>query len=128
MSESTTGIPALRAQVQQGKTELLAHFMQARATAPAAARLIRNLTKHIDRALLSLWNLQAMPEAAALLAVGGYGRGELLPYSDVDVLVLLPPAGHEDDVQNARTKVALEAFITSCWDIGLEIGSSVRTL
>jgi [protein-PII] uridylyltransferase len=128
MSETNSRIAELRARQQQGKAELLAHFMQARATAPAATRLIRNLTKHVDGTLLSLWNQQAMPEGAALLAVGGYGRGELLPYSDVDVLVLLPPVGHDDDAQNAQTKAALEAFITSCWDIGLEIGSSVRTL
>jgi [protein-PII] uridylyltransferase len=128
MSESTPSIPELRTRVQQGKTELLAHFMQARATAPTAARLIRNLTKHVDGALQSLWNQQAMPEGAALLAVGGYGRGELLPYSDVDVLVLLPPVGDEGDKRSAQTKIALETFITSCWDIGLEIGSSVRTL
>lgn len=126
MSEPTT-IASLRAQLQQGKTALLAHFQQARATAPAATRLIRNLAKHVDSVLLALWNQQNMPEGATLIAVGGYGRGELFPYSDVDVLVLLPPVGHDDELAS-QTKAALEAFITACWDIGLEIGSSVRTL
>jgi [protein-PII] uridylyltransferase len=60
---------------------------------------------------------------AALVAVGGFGRGELFPYSDVDVLVLLP-AGQDGDARRA----AIEGFITACWDIGLEIGSSVRTV
>ena len=127
MPESTPSIPELRTRVQQGKAELLTGFMQARATAPAATRLIRNLTKHTDGVLQTLWKQQNMPEGTALLAVGGYGRGELFPYSDVDVLVLLPPAGH-DDSHASQTKAALESFITACWDIGLEIGSSVRTL
>jgi len=57
------------------------------------------------------------------VAVGGYGCGELFPFSDVDVLVLLP-SGPANDAQRAT----IEGFITACWDIGLEIGSSVRTL
>ena len=61
-----------------------------------------------------------------LLAVGGYGRGELFPHSDVDVLVLLPD-DCSPDTDNVL-KQRLEAFIGSCWDVGLEIGSSVRTL
>ena len=59
------------------------------------------------------------------MAVGGYGRGELFPYSDVDVLVLLPDGSEPD--QDATLKTRLEGFIGSCWDLGLEIGSSVRT-
>ena len=66
-----------------------------------------------------------MPAGAALLAVGGYGRGELFPHSDVDVLVLLPPS-HTGSSEALKTSI--EAFITACWDIGLEIGSSVRTV
>ena len=64
-----------------------------------------------------------MPAGTALLAVGGYGRGELFPHSDVDVLVLLPPT-----VTGDVLKASIEAFITACWDIGLEIGSSVRSV
>jgi [protein-PII] uridylyltransferase len=64
-----------------------------------------------------------MPAGAALVAAGGYGRGELFPHSDVDVLVLLP-----DDVPLEQARPAVERFITACWDIGLEIGSSVRTI
>ena len=67
-----------------------------------------------------------MPEHFALLAVGGYGRQALFPYSDVDVLVLLP-----DDLQlesDETLKARIEGFIGSCWDVGLEIGSSVRQL
>jgi [protein-PII] uridylyltransferase len=58
----------------------------------------------------------------ALLAVGGYGRGELFPYSDVDLMLLLR--------REATPGVAAfaEAFFQSLWDIGLEIGHSVRTV
>src|SRR5687767_6400991 len=61
-------------------------------------------------------------EGAALVATGGYGRGELYPGSDVDLLVLLSsdPA--------AAGKERLERFIGALWDIGLEIGHSVRTV
>ena len=76
----------------------------------------------IDEQLNKLWRHALDDSGAALIAVGGYGRGELHPYSDVDVMVLLPdelPPGAED---------ALSAFITALWDIGLEIGHSVRTI
>ena len=118
-------LPELREQFRAGKAALLDHFNASRPTAPAALRLTRALCRHVDQTLLALWTLSAMPPAAALLAVGGYGRGELFPHSDVDVLVLLPPP-HANESEALKT--AIEAFITACWDIGLEIGSSVRTV
>ncbi len=61
--------------------------------------------------------------APAIVAVGGYGRGQLFPYSDVDILILLPEA------PDARTPShELEALVGRFWDIGLEAGHSVRTL
>lgn len=59
----------------------------------------------------------------ALLAVGGYGRAELHPYSDVDILILL-----KDTEALAQHKVQIEAFVTFLWDTSLDIGHSVRTL
>ena len=118
-------VSELRSRFRQGKTELLDHFREARATSASATRLLRALTKHVDQTLLDLWQHALMPPGAALLAVGGYGRGELFPHSDVDVLVLLPP---ELDHANDALKSSVEGFITACWDIGLEIGSSVRTV
>ncbi|MDO8376107.1 MAG: nucleotidyltransferase domain-containing protein, partial [Aquabacterium sp.] len=119
-------LAALRAQFRDGKRALIEHFMQGRATAPAATRLIKALTRHVDATLTLLWGHCAMPASAALVAVGGYGRGELLPYSDIDVLLLLPD---EAEVQSGSAlKATIESFITACWDMGLEIGSSVRTL
>ncbi len=118
-------LPELRAQFRQGKAALLAHFASSRATSPAAAHLIRSLTALVDQTLLTAWAHAEMPATTALLAVGGYGRGELFPYSDVDVLVLLPP---RNVAVGETLKASIEAFISACWDIGLEIGSSVRTV
>jgi [protein-PII] uridylyltransferase len=118
-------IADLRRAFRDGKAALIEQFRHGRATAPAAQRLLRALTRHVDATLVDLWDHAAMPADAALVAVGGFGRGELFPYSDVDVLVLLPPAhGTPSD----GTRAAIEGFITACWDIGLEIGSSVRTV
>jgi [protein-PII] uridylyltransferase len=115
-------IPALRQQFREGKQALVEGFRCARASTTAATQLIKSLARHVDTTLARLWQQARMPEGAALLAVGGYGRGELFPYSDVDVLVLLPGTSpwHQNE--------AIERFITACWDIGLEIGSSVRTV
>ncbi|RZT91397.1 [protein-PII] uridylyltransferase [Rivibacter subsaxonicus] len=116
-------LPALKARLRDGKAELLAAFAAARPTTSAAGRLLRDLARHVDECLQTLWSQSGLPRTAALMAVGGYGRGELFPYSDVDVVVLLP-----DDDHDAALNAAIEAFITACWDIGLEIGSSVRTV
>lgn len=122
-------VAELRERFRSGKAALLDHFRESRATAPAASALLRALARHVDQTLADLWAHAGMPTGAALLAVGGYGRGELFPYSDVDVLVLLPNA-HKDDSPGAADalRATIEGFITACWDIGLEIGSSVRTV
>jgi [protein-PII] uridylyltransferase len=128
-------IAQLRERFRRHKAELIEQFGASRATAPAATRLLRALTRHVDHSLHALWQRAQMPADTALLAVGGYGRGELFPYSDVDVLVLLPPGRSPSQAKPAdgagagsTTRTAIEAFISSCWDIGLEIGSSVRTV
>jgi [protein-PII] uridylyltransferase len=59
---------------------------------------------------------------AALVAVGGYGRSELMPGSDVDLLMLLPEA------DNADLNAVLKQLLVFLWDIGLEVGHSVRTV
>ncbi|WP_028358062.1 [protein-PII] uridylyltransferase [Brackiella oedipodis] len=84
--------------------------------------LLITLRKHIDQALKQLHALVPLPHQASLCAVGGYGRGELYPYSDIDLLILLrKPASAPEQEQ-------LEQFISSLWDMGLHVGHSVRTL
>ena len=80
-----------------------------------------------QKALLELEELAHWGQPRlTLVAVGGYGRQALFPYSDVDVLVLLPDGLSPHD--NPDVQTAIERFIGSCWDAGLEIGSSVRNL
>ena len=87
--------------------------------------LLRKLSKHTETTLRLLWQRADFPAAACLIAAGGFGRGELFPHSDVDVLLLLPD---DVDVEHDPTlKAKVESFISNCWDSGLEIGSSVRT-
>jgi len=129
LQRSGTGVAALRASFRDGKSALVEHFLHSRATAPAAVRLTRALARHVDASLIELWTRSGMPPGASLLAVGGYGRAELFPHSDVDVLVLLPgDVGDAPAPINDALRAAIEGFVTACWDIGLEIGSSVRTV
>jgi len=127
--QAAVSIANLRARFRDGKTALLEQFREARPTAKSALQLTRALARHVDTSLATLWTECRMPGSAALVAAGGYGRGELFPYSDVDVLVLLPevPAAENKGEQQATLHEAVGRFVTACWDIGLEIGSSVRT-
>ena len=82
--------------------------------------LIRQRAAFIDTLLGILWDRQDWGESElALVAVGGYGRGELHPHSDVDLLILL--GENCDDCSDE-----LSGFLTLLWDIGLDIGHSVR--
>ena len=88
----------------------------------SAAELLRRQTAMIDRQLKEIWASSAMPRGVALAAVGGYGRSQQFPCSDVDLLILL---AKPSDVPLARK---LEELVSVLWDIGLEVGHSVRTI
>jgi [protein-PII] uridylyltransferase len=88
-------------------------------------RTLQRAAALTDDLLRGLWRDAGLPEACSLAAVGGYGRGELYPHSDVDVLILLPEGS--DPEADPALKACIERFIGSCWDSGLDIGSSVRT-
>ena len=121
-----TDLQALRASYRSGKEALLQR-VQSPAFAPRSIhKVLRQLATHADKLLQQLWDQAGLGAPCALLAVGGYGRGELFPYSDVDVLVLLPDA--QGLAEDAALLGRIEAFIGHCWDAGLEIGSSVRSL
>src|SRR5690606_17254789 len=84
--------------------------------------LLTGLRRIVDRTLVRLLTIHPLPPECALAAVGGYGRGELYPFSDVDILILLPSAA------NQATEAAVSALLTAMWDLGLEPGHSVRTV
>ena len=85
-------------------------------------KLLRGLRQSVDAVLTEVWQAMQLPADTALVGVGGYGRGELFPYSDVDLLILLgqPP--------DADTQAKLEELVQMLWDLGLEIGHSIRTI
>ena len=118
----------MREQYRSGKIELLASLAQSGASTRGIRSRLQALARHTDKTLQQLWMRAGFPQACSLVAVGGYGRGELFPYSDVDVLLLLPDGTLIDaPLGDSSLKVCIENFIGSCWDTGLEIGSSVRT-
>ena len=119
-------VTELRVQYRAQKAALFESLRKTGTSTRVARKALRQLSGLADALLKKLWDHAGLSHPYALLAVGGYGRGELFPHSDVDVLVLLPDncSPEADDV----LKLQLEAFIGGCWDVGLEIGSSVRTL
>ncbi len=114
------------------KNQLLDGFRQHAhlKSAELVKRGLQELAQLTDETLRALWAQCDLGESLSLVAVGGYGRGELFPYSDVDVLVLLPHGLEStlEDVAHQETRSHIEKFIGLCWDCGLEIGSSVRSV
>jgi len=118
IADNSTSYKTIRAALAAAGDDLKARFE----AGESVVELVHARAAVIDEQLRNLWSHDVEASGAALIAVGGYGRGELHPYSDVDVMVLLPddlPPGAEE---------ALSAFVTSLWDVGLEIGHSVRTI
>ncbi|MGI4846571.1 MAG: [protein-PII] uridylyltransferase, partial [Janthinobacterium lividum] len=109
---------ALKEQLRSAREAVIADFQ--RDSKPE--RLLARLRQNVDRVLTEAWATLQMPRDAALVAVGGYGRGELFPYSDVDVLILLAAPA------DAALQGKLEELVQLFWDLGLEIGHSIRTI
>jgi len=88
-----------------------------------ADELVHQNAEIIDSLLIQIWHhfFHAYPDKIALIAVGGYGRGELHPGSDIDLAILITPDADE-------CLPPIEKFVTLLWDIGLDIGNSVRTV
>ncbi|MDP2253410.1 MAG: nucleotidyltransferase domain-containing protein, partial [Thiobacillus sp.] len=108
----------LRERLKSGRAALAAAYLET----PSAARYLTRHTALVDGVLSEIGARLALPASFCLAAVGGYGRGELFPGSDVDVLMLLP---HDPAAEQRAT---LENWVQACWDVGLEIGHSVRTV
>ena len=85
-------------------------------------KLLKQQSKLVDEVLKQIWLKFDLSASVSLVAVGGYGRGELFPYSDVDLLILLP--NNPDASLNER----IERVVGLFWDIGLAVGHSVRNL
>ena len=87
-------------------------------------QLVRARAWVAEQLLLLAWKcLVPFSQNISLVAIGGFGRGELHPHSDVDLLILL-----EDRIAKTLPKNEIESFVQLLWDAGFYLGHSVRTL
>jgi [protein-PII] uridylyltransferase len=119
--ETSRFSPSVFRQVLDRGTELLRERF---AADEDIEELVRDRARLVDIALRAAWKSHAGRYAGdlALIAVGGYGRGELHPCSDIDIMVLLPKS------DSADWQPDIERFLALLWDIGLEVGHSVRSI
>lgn len=111
-------ISQLRDELRRDRANLEQNFLQ-------HGQVARQLVAHsrlIDQYLRRVWDALALPKNIALVAVGGYGRAELAPKSDIDLLILL------DATADESLQAKLSELVTQLWDMGLEVGHSIRTI
>src|ERR1700722_14624145 len=115
LGEDQTQAQTCRNLLRQAQDELQARFIEEE----PVEGLVRARARFTDVLLRTLWQQRLPPDLAArlaLVAVGGYGRGELHPHSDIDFLVLVPAPLSESE------RVSVEQWVAFLWDIGLEVG------
>ncbi|WP_297572927.1 [protein-PII] uridylyltransferase [uncultured Deefgea sp.] len=110
-------VSAIRESYALAKLALRERFSEPTKAPP----LLNSLSNLTDATLIELWDRHEFTSDVLLCAVGGYGRGELYPYSDIDLLILLP------EQPSAGLLEKLEVLVGELWDIGIEVGHSVRT-
>jgi len=115
---SKSRIPLFKKNIERTSDYLHQHFQHG----DQIRELIWARSWFIDQLLSSAWSLFDWPDDASLVAVGGYGRGELHPQSDIDILILFK----NDDIEQYSEIVS--DFVTLLWDINLDIGHSVRSV
>lgn len=117
--DDINNLPAFKQCVADSYTRLEENFDQV-----AVDQLVHERASFVDALLRHAWVLIGLDniKGLTLIAVGGYGRGQLQPHSDVDLLILSPKAINK----SAQDKVS--QFITLLWDMKLDIGQSVRTV
>jgi [protein-PII] uridylyltransferase len=108
-------------QAQSGWLRIQERFVASGDAAPVLAELSEIIEQMTLEAFQA--SLQTVPNPITILAVGGFGRRELFPFSDVDVLLLI-----ERESQAAAIKNALAEFVRLLWDAGLRLSHSVRTV
>jgi [protein-PII] uridylyltransferase len=99
-------------------------YLKVQSQTQPVANLVRARAKFIDEILASLWHHFDLDrqKQLSLIAVGGYGRGELHPFSDIDLLILT------ESRLNPALQEQIGKFVTLLWDLRLEVGHSVRTI
>ncbi len=119
LAKSDTPLPLFQEAIREGNETLRQLFEQGE----SVVELVKLRVLLVDTLLIEAWKLK-IPAGTdvALIAVGGYGRGELHPASDIDLLILI------GDELHAQLPESLGGLLSFLWDIGLEVGHSVRTL
>ena len=122
-------VELLRAALADGRSEIArrlsakpsAGYECAEAQAFLVDQLVRVIHDHVATDIYPSGN-RSTGERIAIMAVGGYGRGEMAPHSDVDIAFLTP------DKQTAWCEQVIEAMLYFLWDLGLKVGQSSRSL
>ena len=115
-----TSVATYRAELRDGTEQIRQRFEHG----DSVVELVRARSDLVDDVLRRLWTDHIGSDTgAALIPVGGYGRRELQPASDIDILILLPEEPLSDPLRES-----IEGLVTTFWDLGLEIGHSVRTI
>ncbi len=125
----TAVVDILRDAQQTGRVAIADAFAAAPFDAPAMTRSYTYLTDHLVRATLDFASKQLHPkpnptqgERLSVIGVGGYGRGEMAPFSDVDLLFLIPYKA------TAWSESVVESMLYMLWDLKLKVGHSTRTI
>lgn len=123
LAEAANPITVFKDTLSQTRSTLAAHY---RAGA-SASDVVFALTWFMDELLKQAWKLHknqlSVPDNdVALVAVGGYGRGELHPYSDIDIQLLMARDQYD------QVREFTETFVRFLWDIGLDVGHSIRSI
>jgi len=122
LAETDNPLPLFRDALRAGRDMLRQQFFEH----SGATSLVSKHAWLIDELIVRAWrrHLPLLPDKipVALVAVGGYGRGELHPASDIDLMVLF------EKNDPGKTRPFIESLVRFFWDMGLEVGHSVRTL
>ncbi len=122
LADTGNPLPLFRAALRSGRENLKQRFFEH----SGATSLITLHAWLIDQLMVRAWrrHLSLLPEktSIALVAVGGFGRGELHPASDIDLMLLF------EKNDPAKTRVFIETLVHFFWDMGLEVGHSARTI
>ncbi|MBP7917975.1 MAG: nucleotidyltransferase domain-containing protein, partial [Rhodocyclaceae bacterium] len=115
---ANTALVEIREILKQGQKDLAAAYL----ARPDHRAYLAGRSQLVDQVLERLWLHEQLPNGAALIAVGGYGRNELYPHSDIDVLIAL------ESPATPKQETVLARLVSQFWDIGLAVGHSVRTI
>lgn len=118
LKQENQPLPVFKATLKHGYDYLIDEFK----SGEKIELIVKRQSWFIDQLLILAWQQFIDTDEFSLIAVGGYGRSELLLASDIDLMVLEKKRIQKDSIQK------LESFLTFLWDFGLEVGHSVRTV